>query len=204
MKGREEGHDHYRKRLQCGIGMVRRSVWCVGSKGNMRDVTGADPGWRRGAGGEEPECHSRSLTCRADTVGSHEAQGEGKARVCPCVCVCVRTCTCVHEMTEGTGRKSAWRLEGAGRDGPGENTEAAPVGMGSRRFQEGVGRRAKTRGDASCRRQGSLVLEDQGSGVLLLWSAPSPRLGGLEEVTSPLCTLMCSICSTEMVSVPRL
>lgn len=112
---------------------------------------------------------------------------------------------CAHEMTEGTGRKSAWRLGVAGRggrDGPGENTEAAPAGMGSRRYQEGVGKRAKTQGDASCRRQGSLVLEDRGSGVLLLWSAPSPRLGGLEEVTSPPCALMCSICSTGMVSVP--
>lgn len=125
--------------------------------------------------------------------------------MCVPMCVYVHTCTCAHEMTEGTGRKSAWRLEGAGRDGrdgPGENTEAAPVGMGSRRCQEGVGRCAKTQGDASCRRQGSLVLEDRGSGALLLWSAPSPRLGGLEEVTSPLCALMCSICSTGMVSVP--
>ena len=35
----------------------------------MRDVIGAAPGWRRGAGGKEPECHSSSLTCRADTAG---------------------------------------------------------------------------------------------------------------------------------------
>ena len=27
LKGREEGHDHCRKRLQCGKGTVRRSVY---------------------------------------------------------------------------------------------------------------------------------------------------------------------------------
>lgn len=35
-------------------------------------------------------------------------------------------------MTEGTRRKSAWRLKeqvGAGRDGPRESTEAAPMGV---------------------------------------------------------------------------
>ena len=118
---------------------------------------------------------------------------KGKGRhVCASVCVCVRvhTCVCTYEMREGTGRKSAWRLKeqvGAGRDGPGENTEAAaPMGVESRGCQECVGRSAKTQGDAFCRRQGSLTVKDLDSVVLLLWLTPSPRLGGLKEVASPL------------------
>lgn len=108
-------------------------------------------------------------------------------------------------MTEGTRRKSAWRLKeqvGAGRDGPRESTEAAPMGVESRECQEGVGRSGKNQGDTSRRRQGSLTVKDLGSVVLLLWLTPSPRLGGLKEVTSPLRALVFSICSTWMVRVP--
>ena len=96
---------------------------------------------------------------------------------------------CTYEMTEGTRRKSAWRLEeqvGAGRDGPRESTEAAPMGVESRGCQEGVGRSGKNQGDVSRRRQGSLMVKDLGSVVLLLWLTPSLRLGGLKEATSPL------------------
>lgn len=87
---------------------------------------------------------------------------------------------CTYEMVEGTRRKSAWRLKeqvGAGRDGPGENTEAAaPMGVESRGCQEDVGRSAKTRGDASCRRQGSLTGKDLGSGPSALVNA-QPKVG---------------------------
>ena len=51
----------------------------------MRGILGADSGWQWGAGGEQPSVLLRSLTCRTDTTGSHEAQGKGKARVCLCV-----------------------------------------------------------------------------------------------------------------------
>lgn len=87
---------------------------------------------------------------------------------------------CTYEMAEGTRRKSAWRLKeqvGAGRDAPGENTEAAaPMGVESRGCQEDVGRSAKTQRDASCRRQGSLTVKDLGSGPSALVNA-QPKVG---------------------------
>lgn len=99
----------------------------------------------------------------------------------------------------------AWRLKeqvGAGRDGPRESTEAAPMGVEAENVRRVWAEVARIR-ETLPQEQGSLTVKDLGStGPSALKLTPSPRLGGLKEVTSPLRALVFSICSTWMVRVP--